>query len=444
MKIRLIIVSAAALMALTVPRPAAAAEQAAWKFVFGSGGRPGYLPVKPDTVYTAELGYGFENGAAVLAVPPAASNQERAGFVTSSLPFAFSAAVPEGNYHVRVVLGDSQGSSTTTVKAEARRLMLEKVETRAGQFATRTFTVAVKRPALRAGGEVRLKPEEKTQHRDWDTKLTLEFSNTRPCLCSIEITPARNVTTLYLAGDSTVTNQRHEPYVGWGQMLPRFFSEAVAVANHAQSGESLGSSLSAKRFDKIWENIRPGDYLFIQFGHNDQKDKSAGAGPFTTYKERLRGVVKRAHEKKALPVIVSSMERRHFDGAKIRPSLADFAEAARQVSREENAPLIDLHAMSIRFYEALGPSASTKAFVHFPAGAYPGQLTALKDDTHFTAYGGYELARCVVEGLRAAGLPLLKFLAPDITPFDPTHPDRPEDWTLPPSPVVATEKPERN
>lgn len=434
-----ILLAAGALLASAAPL--FAAEQRTWKFDFGGDALPGYIAVPPDSAFNEKTGYGFEKGATVTTVQRGGTNPLHDGFVTSEKPFAFSAAVPEGIYRVTVMLGDEEGISTTTIKAESRRLMLEKAQTAAGQFTTSTFSVAVKRPALKSGLAVKLKPDEQGS-RDWDEKLTLEFSNSRPCLCTIEIVPAEKVTTLYITGDSTVTDQRHEPYVGWGQMLPRFFTDAVAVANHAESGESLSSSMGARRFDKIFENIQPDDYLFIQFGHNDQKDKTPGAGPFTTYKERLRAIVKRTREAKAIPVIITSMERRNFDGNKIVPSLADFAEAARQVSGEEGAPLIDLNAMSIRFYEALGPDISTKAFVHFPAGTYPGQKAALKDNTHFTAYGGYELARCVVEGIRAAKLDLTKYLTPDPGPFDPSHPDRPEGWSLPASPSTAAQRPE--
>jgi lysophospholipase L1-like esterase len=422
----------------------AVSTQTFWKYDFGSVTATGCTAVRPDAAYSAQAGFGFDDGSVVTAVACGGADRLRDGFVTSDKPFTFSVAVPEGNYRVTVVLGDAQESSMTTVRAEARRLMLERVQTAAGKFETRTFTVAVKRPALKAGGEVRLKPDEQSGHRDWDNKLTLEFSDARPCLCALEIVPAHPMTTLYIAGDSTVTNQRSEPYVGWGQMLPRFFTDAVAVANHAHSGESLSSSLTAKRFDKIFESLRPGDYLFIQFGHNDQKDKTAGAGPFTTYKERLRAVVKRARAAKALPVVIASMERRIFEGERIKPSLAEFAEAARQVSREEDVPLIDLHAMSMQLYEALGPKTSTKAFVHFPANTFPGQTAPLKDDTHFTSYGGYELARCVVEGIRSAKLGLINSLSPDVTAFNPSHPDQLENWALPASPFVTPQKPEGN
>ena len=96
------------------------------------------------------------------------------------------------------------------------------------------------------------------------------------------------------------------------------------------------------------------------------------------------------------------MERRRWNpDGKPEPTLADFAEAVKQVGKEDNVPVIDLNAMSLKFYEALGPEGSKKAFVHYPAGSFPGQTVALKDDTHHNVYGGYELAKCIVEGIKA-------------------------------------------
>jgi len=109
----------------------------------------------------------------------------------------------------------------------------------------------------------------------------------------------------------------------------------------------------------------------------------------------------------------------------------------RQVAAEDHVALIDLNAMSKDFYEALGPERAKKAFVHYPAGSYPGQVAELKDDTHFNNYGAYELARMVVEGLRKTTLPLAAELLPDLPVFDPSHPDAPEQFALPPSSVVA-------
>ena len=117
------------------------------------------------------------------------NNALRGDLCTSDKPFHFSVALPEGNYSVRVTFGDAAGETVTTVKAELRRLMVERVQTARGEFATRTFTVNVRRPEIAGGGEVKLKDREKTTEMwAWDEKLTLEFNNTRPSVCAIEIT----------------------------------------------------------------------------------------------------------------------------------------------------------------------------------------------------------------------------------------------------------------
>jgi lysophospholipase L1-like esterase len=259
----------------------------------------------------------------------------------------------------------------------------------------------------------------------WDDKLTLEFNGARPCVCAVEITPADDALTVFLAGDSTVTDQPREPWNSWGQMLPRFFKPGVAIANHAESGESLPSFLGAKRLDKILSAIKRGDYLFIQFGHNDQKDKRPNAGAFTTYKTNLLRFVAEARQRGGIPVLVTPMERK---AGVIKDTLGDFPEAVRQAAKEANVPLIDLHAMSKALYAALGPNLDR----------------AFQDGTHHTNYGSYELAKCIVEGIKANQLGLAKFLADDMPPFDPTHPDAVEAFHLPASPLASPDKPEGN
>lgn len=433
---------APAQMSAAAARPAS--ERQSWRFDFGGSVPPQSTGVSPQTVFSDAAGFGFEESPALQTVVRGGPDRSRDGFVTSAQPFLFSIAVPEGVYRVTATFGDLQGESTTTVKAEARRLMIEKVVTAPGQFATCTFLVSVKRPELPGGRKVGLKPTEMGGHRDWDTRLTLEFSNTRPCLDSLEITPAKDFTTVYIAGDSTVTNQRSEPYAGWGQMLPRFFDDKVAVANHAHSGLALRSFTGSRRLDKILSTLRPGDYVLIQFGHNDQKDKASDAGPFTSYKANLREFVAFTRARGGLPVLITPMERRRFDrnGEQGR-TLGDYAEAVRQVGAEEKVPVIDLNAMSLQLYAALGAEASKKAFVHFPANTFPGRPEALKDDTHHSTYGAYELARCVVEGLKATVPALAARLARDIPAFTPALPDPPEKVQVPASLISGvTEKPE--
>lgn len=417
-------------------QPSPAAQ---WRFYFGTQAQSTRgVQVALTTIYSREGGYGFE---APVALP--ANAQKYPDISQTSLcgsrPFLFSVAVPEGNYNVAVTLGDRNGESSTTVKAESRRLMLERVTTKAGQLETKAFTLNVRRPEIGSKGRVALKPREESS-LDWDDKLTLEFNGTRPCLSTLEITRADEAATLYLAGDSTVVDQTDEPWAAWGQMLPRFLGPGIAVANHAESGESLKSFVREMRLDKILSTIKAGDYLFIQFAHNDQKQGPNYSGTYvaaaTTYKAYLKVFIEEARSRGAVPVLVTSMHRRSFgpDG-KIMNTLGDYPDAMRQVARDEGVALIDLSSMSKVFFEALGPEKSVKAFVHYPAGTFPGQQAELKDNTHFNAYGAYELARCVVKGMEEGHVGTAKFLL-DHAAFDPAHPDSWVNFNIPPVPFV--------
>ena len=389
--------------------------QAAWHFDFGV-----HSQVSADTSYTSERGYGFDIGSKAACAEHSCSSDK---------PFFFSVRLAEGNYNVTLTLGDDRAASITTVKAESRRLMLERVENAPGEFVTKTITVNIRSPQIAGGGEVKLKNRE-IGVLHWDDKLTLEFSNSRPAIRSIDIAEARDAITVFLVGDSTVTDQPLEPWNSWGQMLTRFFRPGVAIANHAESGESLKSSLHARRLDKVLSVIKPGDYLFIQFGHNDQKERGEGVGAFTTYKTDLKRYISEARRRGAIPVLITSMNRRTFDSdGKIINSLGDYPAAVRQTASEENVALIDLNNMSKALYEALGPENSKKAFV---------------DNTHHNNYGSYELAKCVVEGIKANHLAIAKFLVTDVAPFDPSHPDPLENFGVPPSPQTGAVKPDGN
>ncbi len=406
-------------------------NQTNFKFDFGPGKvAPDYTQVLPAMTYTKERGYGFEPGATITGVERNGKDALRSDFCTSDKPFYFSVALPEGNYNVTITLGDAVGASTTTVKAELRRLMLEQVQTARGKFATRTFTVNVRTPQIPGGGEVRLKDREKTMEWwAWDEKLTLEFNGARPALCALEITRADRVPTVFLLGDSTITDQPREPYNSWGQMLTRFFKPGLAVANHAESGESLKSSLGARRLDKVLSLLKPGDYLFIQYGHNDQKERGEGVGAFTTYKADLKKFVTETRKRGGTPVLVTSMHRRTFDAqGKITNSLGDYPAAVRQVAQEEQVALIDLNVMSQALYEALGPDRS-------------GALFKEGDGTHHSNYGSYELAKCIVAGIKANRLSLVKFLVRDVPAFDPRRPDPVESFKVPTSPLATEVKP---
>jgi len=412
---------------------AALGHAAEFKFAFGSGPiEPGSIEITPQTAYESKRGFGFleSNAATPLAAP------------------VFAVDIDEGNYDITMRFGDSARATSTTIKAESRRLIIEKVETLPGQNKTETFTINVRKPGISTGGTTLLNPREwgPPLVPDWDDHLTFEFNGKRPGVASIEIRPTAKAVTVFLAGDSTVTDQTKEPYAGWGQMLPRFFAQGVAVSNHAESGLALFSFERQQRLAKILSMMKTGDYLFIQFGHNDQKDKRPEAGPFTTYKANLKRFIDATRSKGGIPALVTPMERRRFDNdGKVTTTLADYAEAVRQVGLEEKVPVIDLHEMSLKLYAALGSQRSTRLFVHYPVNTFPGQATPLKDDTHHSSYGGYELARCVVEGIKARVPALAARLRKEIQSFDPSQPDPFESISTPPSPSSgATDKPAGN
>lgn len=364
----------------------------------------------------------------------------REGCSSSTASFFFSDPVPEGNYDVTVVLGGDL-TARTTVKAESRRIMLARIDTRAHQYVTEHFTVAVRRPEISGGGHVRLKPREIGAF-DWDDKLTLEFAGNRPSVRSIQIRPAAaNRPVLYLAGDSTVVDQDKEPWAAWGQMLPAFFGGGLVIANHAESGETIRSFVGEQRFAKIFSVLKPGDFLAFQFAHNDQKAGTGYVSP-EMYADLLRQYIGMTRERGATPILITSMNRRTFDSdGRITDSLAPYPETMRQVAAEERVELIDLNTMSKALYEAVGEPHSRSLFVYAEPNTYPGQPEALHDDTHFDAYGAWELARCVVLGLQRNLSPLTRYLRAVQARFDPHHPDTPGNVSLPSTPFLDTQTP---
>ena len=336
----------------------------------------------------------------------------------------FSVRVPEGNYDVTLTL---IGPGEVSVKAEARRLVLEPTALRAGESKTVRCTLNVRHPQLPSGESVRLKKDEQG-HLDWDELLSFEFHCPPECLKALRVELNTKAATVYIAGDSTVTDQGKAPFAAWGQMLPRFFKPGIAIANHAESGESLKSFVAERRLAKIASTIRKDDYLFIQFTHNDQKPGVNFVEPFTTYQEEVRRFIAVARKVGATPVLVTSMYRRRFDAAgKLINTLGDYPESLRQLAKAESVALIDLNAYSKTLFEALGPELSKRAFVH---------TETFKDDTHFSNYGAWLLAQCVVEALRTGTLPLKRQLVADIRPFDLAKPPTPESWRLPEAPLI--------
>lgn len=380
--------------------------------------------------YSEETGYGYD-----LVAPPAKDSKS---------PFFFSVRVPDGNYKVTVRLGSRKQAGITTVRAESRRLFIESVPTKKKEFIERTFIVNKRNTHIDGNEYVRIKPREKRK-LNWDDKLTLEFNGSVPVCESITIEPAdTTVTTVFLCGNSTVVDQDNEPWASWGQMIPYFFDTNVCIANYAESGESANTFIAAGRLKKALSQMKKGDYLFMEFGHNDQKQKGPGKGAYYSFMTSLKTFIDEARIRGAHPVLVTPTQRRSFgpDGH-IRDTHEDYPEAMRWLAEKENVPLIDLNEMTRTLYEAMGVEPSKRAFVHYPAGSYPGQTQDFADNTHFNPYGAYEIARCIVEGLKTQVPDLARHLKPFPT-FDPAHPDNPDNFHWDDSPFTEIEKPDGN
>jgi len=407
-----------------------------FRFDFGS-----VQPLSGWNLITQKSAYSSQKGFGII---PSGEMEAGIDYLSSKKPFYFTVDLPEGHYQLLLTLGGSAEGSSTTLKAESRRLLLENVKTAPGETIQKTVAVDVRYPQMANQDGIKLK-ERELNYLNWDHKLTLEFNGEHPCVAAIEIKKADHLPTIFLAGNSTVTDQENEPWASWGQMFPNFLKPEVVVANYAESGETLLAFKRENRLQKILSQMKAGDYLFMEFAHNDQKPGGNHLDAMTTYKDELKYFIAEAHKKGGKPVLVTSTNRRRFDeNGKIVNTLEEFPEAMRQLAKDENIPLIDLNAMSKQFYEALGVENSKKAFVHFPANSYPGQNKPLADDTHFNPYGAYELAKCVVQGIQESIPDLAKFIRDDWKTFDPTNPDPVTEFRWYESPSVNLAKPDGN
>jgi len=396
--------------------------------------------ISENTSYSNNLGYGFDfnNKEKVQMISGINS------YCTADVPFYFSVKKPEGNYEVEVIFGNPSKPSQTSIKAEARRLMVKNLKAKKGETISKKFIVNVRSPQIDQTRSIRLKPRE-ANYMNWDNRLTLEFSGENVAIHQITIHPIQPKTTLFLAGNSTVTDQDCEPWASWGQMITCYFNSTVVVSNYAESGESLQSFKNAGRLDKILSLIQPGDYLFIEFGHNDQKQTGEGIGPWLSFTALLHEYVTKTREKQAIPVLVTPAQRRSFNSeGKMIDTHGEYPDAIRKVALDLNVPLIDLHLMTRTLYESWGIDASRKAFVHYPANTFPGQDKPLEDNTHFNAFGAHEIALCVLKGITGIELGLKNQMIGFNVEYEPSQPNQFENWTLPMSPRLESTKPEGN
>lgn len=386
---------------------------------------------KPQPVYTNEKGFGYD----LLPAPDKKHPAE---------PFYFSVQVPDGNYLVTVTLGGKKNSNTT-LRAEGRRLMMDNIATnKAKETRIVSFVVNKRSPQIDEKRRVKIKDREK-DYLAWDDKLTLEVNGTNPAVKRIHIEPA-NVPTVYLCGNSTVVDQNFEPWASWGQMITRWFNDGVAVSNHAESGLTARTFIDSYRLEKILSTLKAGDYVFVEFGHNDEKEKRAGDGAWYHYQYQLKIFVDKVREKGAEIVFCTPTQRRFFekDNKTIRNTHGDFPAAMKMVAELEKVPIIDLNAMTKTLFETMGFEGSKRLLVHYPANTFPNQPEALADNTHFNTFGAYEVAKCVVMGIKALNLPLVQHLRDDWNDFTPEQPDDWKSFNWAPAKISELTKPDGN
>ena len=222
--------------------------------------------------------------------------------------------------------------------------------------------------------------------------------------------------TIYGIGDSTMANKvkpEENPERGWGQMLPLFFNDNIIIENRAENGRSTRSFINEKRWDDIYKVLKPGDYVFIQFGHNDAKEKDSlrYTNPHTAYRHNLIRFVTETREKGATPIIFSSVVRRNFNENGVLISThGDYTLEARLVAQEYNVPFIDLEYYSELLEQSYGPEKSKQLHLYYKAGEIPYYKEDKGDDTHFCAKGATAIAKIAVEELKKTKLDIIKYI----------------------------------
>ncbi|MGW0735254.1 rhamnogalacturonan acetylesterase [Streptomyces sp. NPDC002851] len=327
-------------------------------------------------------------GTATATAPAAPDNGSRpapSAACTGTAPVVCHYDLPPGTYDITVRLGGAE-AGRTDLTAEARRALLPETATAAGETVRRAVTVDVR------------EPEGEPTGPGGSPGLDLRFGGAAPRLADIDVRPAPRTRTLFLAGDSTVSDQAVAPYSGWGQLLPQHYGSGVAVANYADSGESSGSFRSHPAlFAALEHRVAEGDTVLFQFGHNDKQTTAAD------YRTHLTDMVERVRARGGRPVLVTPLVRRWFnsDGTlnngvalHINGQGVDLPAEMRALAAELGVPLIDLTALSKDRVEELGPEDSKPLYL----------MTELGDNTHTSVRGATEFATLVRAELAEQGL----------------------------------------
>ena len=221
---------------------------------------------------------------------------------------------------------------------------------------------------------------------------------------------------LHLIGDSTMADKPTDPpnpEHGWGQMLPAFFRDPAMVVNHAVNGRSTKSFIDEDRWQQVLAELRPGDYVLIQFGHNDEKtgDPKRGTTPYGTYADNLRRFIRETRARGATPLLATPVARRKWDAqGRLVDTHGEFPDAMRRVALEEHVPLLELQKLTAEMEEQAGVEGSKKIHLWIKPGEYARLPGGRQDDTHYSEYGATRVAELAVQEMRRLGLPLAAWL----------------------------------
>ncbi|MBX2966323.1 MAG: rhamnogalacturonan acetylesterase [Cyclobacteriaceae bacterium] len=223
------------------------------------------------------------------------------------------------------------------------------------------------------------------------------------------VSPQRKIT-VYLVGDSTMSDKETSAYpeTGWGMPFTYFFDSTVEVQNHAKNGRSTRTFISEGRWQAVADNVKEGDYVFIQFGHNDEsKEKTDRYTPPADYKANLIKFINESRAKKAMPVLITPVARRRFDEhGKVKESHAGYSPLVREVAASLSVPLIDLDKQSMELYQQLGKENSKLLFLQLKPGEHPNYPEGKDDNTHFNELGARLIAQLVLKEIRDIKLEL--------------------------------------
>ncbi|WP_156759031.1 fibronectin type III domain-containing protein [Microbacterium karelineae] len=390
-------------------RPAATeAAPEAVRFDFGSGATAdGYTAVAADTAYTPEVGFGFVEGGSVTATDRG-GDALRGDFVTPK-EASFVVDLENVDYTVSLIAGDTGGPTDIAIASEFIQ-KVQPTQRATGEFLEMSYDIALV-----------------------DGQMTFTFTGETPNIAALEITPqpardAATVPTAYLTGDSTM--QTYDPYwepqAGWGQVFDRFLTDDVAVDNQSIGGRSSRSFVEQGRLDSVLRSVRPGDYVFTQFGHNDATasvpERYTSPEDFRDY---LKIYVEGTRQRGGTPVLVTPVNRLDYDGdaGVFNESFPEYVQATKDVAAELDVPLVDLSASSRAYLDEIGVEDAKSVFLHVPAGVYPNRPDGTQDNTHFQEYGAIQVARLVALDVAELGLPIsdaVDVSTPDAVPAAPT------------------------